>query len=169
MAIPLSVAPCKVTGRFLRGARDGTDEDRDVDGLPVSGLQISIQATVSVIRNTNIEPPAFVSLEPIVVFTGSDGRMIGFSDDDDGIMVIASNGDGIEPSGSWYYVATVTGDGWPTQRIPFVAPANGTFDLVKDAGLPLDISAAIPELQRLRNELQAKIDEYQSNAPGVLS
>lgn len=169
MAVPLNVSPCKVTGRFLRVVRDGSDTNRDPDGEPAAGLQIEIRATLSTVRNLNVEPPSWLSLEPIIVYTGSDGRMVGFSDDEDGVMVVASNGPGISPSNTWYYVATITGPGWPTQRIAFVAPANGTFDLVRDSGIPLDLDAAVDQLEAFKAQLQAKIDAYRAQgAPAFL-
>lgn len=167
MAIPLGVASTLVTARFLHASIDSDDDDREPDGIPADGLLVRITATTTIVRNLNTSPPTFVSLDPIEVFTTSDGVLTG-RDDEDGIRIVASDDPNLRATEPWYYIATVSGPNWPTQVIPFVAKSNGNFDLVRDADIPVDVEGAITEYQRLKLELQAMIDKFNGTAIAVL-
>lgn len=166
--IPLGVSSTLITGVFAHAALDAVkDLDREPDGLPADGLQIRIVASVPRVRNLNSSPAVEIALDPIVAYTTSDGVLRG-QDDGEGVRIISSDDPNIRPTADWYYTATITGDGWPTEIINFEAKSNGNFDLVRDADLPLDVEGAVNEYRRLKQELQAMIDNFNGEAIAIL-
>jgi hypothetical protein len=165
--IPLDVLTTEVSGRFLHAAKDGKDLDRDPDGTPWIGLTITFEATVPSVRNLRSDPAALITLDPIVVRTDSNGDLVG-DDAEPSIVLVASDDPELVPTGSWYYVATVEGDGFPTTRIPFVANGGKTFDLVRDPRIPLDLDAVLPEYLKAVQQMRDLIASFEGTAIAVL-
>lgn len=167
MAIPLDVLSCKVSGRFLHANPDGRDEGREPDGDPWVGLTVEIEATIPFIRNLRTDPAALVTLDPFTLRTDSNGDMVA-PDGEPSILVVASDDPYIIPSGNWYYIATVSGDGFPVTRIAFEAKGNGTFDLIRDADVPLDLETALTGWKQAVADVRALIAGFEGTAIAVL-
>lgn len=162
----LLVQTCLVKGRFVHASLDKADTGRQPDGDPWVGLTITLQATVAVVRNLRTDPAALVTLDPIVVKTDQNGDLVAL-DGQPSVLIVASDDPMIVPSGNWYWIATVTGPGYPTQRIPFVAPANGQFDLVRDPRVPLDLDTALTEWQKAVAQIREMIANFDGTAIAV--
>lgn len=167
MAIPLNVLSCEVSGRFLHANVDGRDENREPDGDPWIGLTVTIAATVPYIRNLRTDPAALVTLDPFILRTDSNGDMVA-PDGGTTVLVVASDDPMIIPTGNWYYIATVSGEDFPTTRIAFEAKGNGSFDLVRDAQVPVDLDTALTEWQKAVAEVRALIAGFEGTAIAVL-
>lgn len=131
MALPANVSLCLVTGRFLHARVDGSDDGRETDGVPAEGLTIQITASRNLVYDRSSDPPTTIALDPIVVRTNTLGQLI-TADGQPGVYVVATDDPDID---SFYWIATITGSGWPSHVVPFNAPSNGTVDLTTDAPL----------------------------------
>lgn len=167
MAEPLNVPSCLVTGRFVDAQIDGRDEDRDPDGVPWVGLDVTITATRPWVQTKTSDPPTLITLHTITARTDSTGTLVG-PDGEPGVYVVASDSDLLTPSGTWYYQAVVTGPGFPTYQIDFVARSDGEYDLIRDASIPLDLTAALPEWQAAVDTMKALIANFEGTATAVL-
>lgn len=164
---PLNVPSCLVTGRFVNASVDDRDDDRDPDGVPWVGLDIEISASVPWVRFKTADPPTLITLETITVHTDTSGNLVS-PDGDLGVYVVASDSEEIDPSGSWFYTAKVTGPGFPTYTVNFVARSSGEFDLIRDATIPLDLTAVLPEWQAAVDMMKELIANFEGTATAVL-
>lgn len=127
MALPANVGFCEVTGRFIQAVIDGSDVNRDPEGVPITGLTITFKASVPRVINAGATPPTTIELLPVTVHTDTDGVLVDATSVA-GIYLVASDDADLNPHG-WTYQATVSAPTLAAYSFSFVAPVDGVIDL----------------------------------------
>lgn len=145
MALPGNVGICEVNGTFIRGVADGSDPDRDPDGVPVVGMQIMFTPDLKPAIVKNETGGVTIILDPVPATTDENGVLIG-PDGEPGVRLIASDDPDLNPNG-WTWRATLSGAGIPSVQTSFVAPAGGTVDFESIVPVPANPGNQIPQWQ----------------------
>lgn len=127
MALPTNINYCTVTGRFIRAVGDGSDEGREPDAAPLTGLTIKFQAAVTVVKNETTIPPVTILIDAITCTTDTDGYLLG-PDGTQSVMLVASDDPDLSPHG-WTYKVTVSSPTISPFTFDFIAPSDATVDL----------------------------------------
>lgn len=173
MTLPANVGYCQVSGRFIQAILDGTDLDRDPDGIAIPGLSIVLTASVARVKNVTASPPVTIQLAPITLSTDDTGTVV----DKDGVadvFIVASNDPDLDPTG-WTYLATISAPTVPKYSFSFVAPEGGVVDLSTVTEVPpapgtdlIDWQTAVAETEANVVAAQAAADQAETAAGRVV-
>ena len=128
MSLPANVGFCTITGKYISAVMDGTEADRDPDGVPMAGLTVTFTPSLKppIIKDVTTNPPVSIRVHPVVAHTDADGVLVG-SDGEPGIRLVAS--DYPDPANPWVWTVTIAGQGFPGGPFQMIAPSGGTIDL----------------------------------------
>jgi hypothetical protein len=162
MALPANVGYCQVSGRFIQAVLDGTDLDRDPDGIAIPGLSIVLTASVSRVKDLSASPPVTIQLAPISLSTDTDGTLVDAAGATD-VFIVASDDPDLSPTG-WTYTATVSAPTVPKYSFSFVAPWGGVVDLSTVVEVPPAPGTELTDWQLAVSETEANVAAAQQAA-----
>lgn len=160
MALPAGVSTCRVDLRLIEARVDGSDVDRDPDGIPIEGARVEFRTTLNpaVARVPSATPPTVISLAPVVAFTNADGRLIS-PDGEVGVYLIASADEDLDPHG-WPWRVTITK---PEQGVSitttFITTPGGEIDLGSVVPVPPNPGTALLQWETAVTAAQEARDE----------
>ena len=150
MALPSNMAFGKIVGRFMRAIGDGSDADRDPDGIPLAGLKIVLTPSADVVRIKDAAPdPVTVFAESIACTTDSEGYVVQADENGDptnlrGVYVPATDTEWAQAVNLRWTVTIQAGGAAGTQRFSFLVPADSETDLTTVVPVPSNPGSQIP-------------------------
>lgn len=164
----------RIKARLAVGLEDKRDNDSAPDLEPATRLQVTFTPTVSMIRFTG-EKPLVIFPEPVIATVGTDG-VLRSPDGSADVVLLATEGDSISPSGWTWKVEITSADEEVAPEFHICLPHGAVVDLstaapvdqlsgvvkVADASLMSQLQAVLTKASVISSEISAHAKNVQT-------